>query len=273
MECFQGAGYSPDEKQVLMMCRKTGPIRSKHNLSTCIEIPSVPHAPDCFMELRVDQRVDSETGCSSKADVPTRGKRTGREVGSPLARTSFATRGPTLTKYWFSSSGVASGTTRLFDFFPAMIWRTLRKIAVGPISRTLLAMSCRVSWRMAERTRLLSSTNSGVLPETTRSLRRWAIRSRVISDTGGAEGLRTLIRFSGANRSRMGIRQLMRADHCSDTSGCEITKFQSTALRAAWKAGRFMRCSRLEEMYVGLRRDLGIDKLALIMLWSLYGQG
>ena len=61
--------YSPDEKQVLIR-RKTGPITSKHSLSTCIEIPvsttcsRLFHGIEGRPESRQRNRLQFESRCT-----------------------------------------------------------------------------------------------------------------------------------------------------------------------------------------------------------------
>ena len=164
-------------------------MASKQSLRIRMLTPSEPEAEEFFIEKSTERRHWSEMGLGEKAQAPTLGSLQGRYGGSPLPRTSAATRGPTPTKYSFSSVGVASGATRWVDLLPSITCRTLRKMEVGPCLLTRLVMSFLTSRRMADLTSLSSVWKARVRPSRARSPRRRAMSRRVASEAGGAEGL------------------------------------------------------------------------------------
>ena len=202
MECFQDAGNSQVVRQELIMKRTTWPMAPKQSLRIRMLTPSEPVAKEFFIEeqnrlkrLKGDRSQRKGTGTHP-------GQPAGERKGLPLPRTSAATRGPTPTKYSFSSVGVASGTTRV-ELLPYH----LPQIAEGG-GRTLLPHppgDIVPDVPSDDRFHLLSrSRKAWVRPSRARSPRRRAMRRRVVSEAGGAEGFRILRRFRGTWESRMG---------------------------------------------------------------------
>ena len=171
-----------------------------------------PQAPAFFMEKRIERRKSRDTGSTVKAQAPTLGRHQGSWRGSPLLWISLATRGPSPSKHSFSALGVASGTALGEDFLPSMTRRILRNMVVGPCSFTRLAMSCFISVRMADLT-LSRSRKAGSYRAGQEDHVAVPSACRVESETGGAEGLCSLIRCRGAWKSRIGRNRSVKAVH------------------------------------------------------------
>ena len=164
-----------------------------------IQIPSRPQAdvPDILRMTLFSIR--KSTGVTEKEHAPTRGSLQGIRGSFPYSRASWATLGPTPTKYSFMLVADVRGTVLCVVRLPPTWSRMFRHTECGPRSRIRSAMSARQSRRTADRTALLASRyESEPCPSVLSTARRRAIKFLVASVTGGAVGVRILTFRTGA---------------------------------------------------------------------------
>ena len=198
-ECFHSSGISHRRRHEFTMWSRTGLITGRDSLMMRIQIPSRPEAdvPDILRMMLFS--IGKSTGVTEKEHAPTRGSLQGIRGSFPCSRASWATLGPTPTKYSFMLVADVRGTVLCWTPPPPPRCLGCFATECGPRSRIRSAMSARQSRRTADRTALLASRYElEPCPSVLSTARRRAIKSLVASVTGGAVGLRIMTFRTGA---------------------------------------------------------------------------